>query len=76
MKKVLLLSLGLVMGFSAFAQNRVAKEAATGKATVSKVAAGNDIYTGSVLENSAKSASSVVVNRYTNFEEGVAMETY
>ena len=76
MKKVLLLSLGLVMGFSAFAQNRVAKEAATGKATVSKVAAGNDIYTGSVLENSAKSNSSVVVNRYTNFEEGVAMETY
>ena len=76
MKKVLLLSLGLVMGFSAFAQNRVAKEAATGKATVSKVAAGNDIYTGSVLENSAKSTSSVVVNRYSNFEEGVAMETY
>ena len=76
MKKVLLLSLGLVMGFSAFAQNRVAKEAATGKATFSKVAAGNDIYTGSVLENSAKSTSSVVVNRYSNFEEGVAMETY
>ena len=76
MKKVLLLSLGLVMGFSAFAQNRVAKEAVSGKATVSKVAAGNDIYTGSVLENSAKSTSSVVVNRYANFEEGVAMETY
>ena len=76
MKKVLLLSLGLAMGFGAFAQNRVAKEAATGKATVSKVAVGNDIYTGSVLENSAKSNSSVVVNRYTNFEEGVAMETY
>jgi hypothetical protein len=76
MKKVLLLSLGLVMGFSAFAQNRVAKEAVSGKATVSKVAAGNGIYTGSVLENSAKSTSSVVVNRYANFEEGVAMETY
>ena len=76
MKKVLLLSLGLVMGFSAFAQNRVAKEAATGKATVSKVAVGNDIYTGSVMENTSKSTSSVVVNRYTNFEEGVAMETY
>ena len=76
MKKVLLLSLGLAMGFGAFAQNRVAKEAVSGKATVSKVAVGNDIYTGSVLENSAKSTSSVVVNRYTNFEEGVAMETY
>ena len=76
MKKVLLLSLGLAMGFGAFAQNRVAKEAVSGKATVSKVAVGNDIYTGSVLENSAKSNSSVVVNRYTNFEEGVAMETY
>ena len=76
MKKVLLLSLGLAMGFGAFAQNRVAKEAVSGKATVSKVAVGNDIYTGSVMENTSKSTSSVVVNRYTNFEEGVAMETY
>ena len=76
MKKVLLLSLGLAMGFGAFAQNRVAKEAVSGKATVSKVAVGNDIYTGSVMENTSKSNSSVVVNRYTNFEEGVAMETY
>ena len=48
------------MGFSAFAQNRVAKEAVSGKATVSKVAAGNDIYTGSVLENSAKSTSTIL----------------
>ena len=76
MKKVLLLSLGLVMGFSAFAQNRVAKETLTGKATVSKVAVGNDIYTGSVMENTSRSNQSVVVNRYTNFEEGIAAATF
>ena len=76
MKKVLLLSLGLAMGFGAFAQNRVAKEAVSGKATVSKVAVGNDIYTGSVMENSSKSNSSVVVNRYLDFEEGTAIETF
>ena len=76
MKKVLLLSLGLVMGFSAFAQNRVAKESNSQKATVVKKAVGNDIYTGSVMENSSRSNQSVVVNRYTNFEEAEAMATF
>ena len=76
MKKVLLLSLGLVMGFSAFAQVRVAKENNSVKATAVRVAAGNDVYTGSVLENSAKSGQSIVVNRATNFEEAHVMSTF
>ncbi len=76
MKKVLLLSLGLVMGFGAVAQNRVAKESNSAKATVVKKAVGNDIYTGSVMENASRSNQSVVVNRYTNFEEAEAMATF
>ena len=76
MKKVLLLSLGLVMGFSAFAQVRVAKENNTRKATVVEVAAGNDVYTGSIMDNSAKAGQSVVVNRATNFEEAHVMSTF
>lgn len=76
MKKVLLLSLGLVMGFSAFAQVRVAKENNTRKATAVKVAAGNDVYTGSIMDNSAKAGQSVVANRWENFEEAHVMSTY
>ena len=76
MKKVLLLSLGLAMGFSAFAQTRVAKENNSKKATAVRVAAGNDIYTGSILQNSAKFNQSVVATRAENFEEMEAMTTY
>lgn len=76
MKKVLLLSLGLVMGFSAFAQVRVAKENNTRKATAVKVAAGNDVYTGSIMDNSAKAGQSVVANRWENFEEAHVMSTF
>lgn len=76
MKKVLLLSLGLAMGFSAFAQTRVAKEYNSKKATAVRVAAGNDIYSGSIMQNAAKLNKSVVVNRATNFEEADVMTTY
>lgn len=76
MKKVLLLSLGLVMGFSAFAQVRVAKENNSKKATAVRVAAGNDVYTGSIMQNSAKFNQSVVVNRALNFEEAHVMSTF
>ena len=76
MKKVLLLSLGLAMGFSAFAQVRVAKENNSRKATIVRVAEGNDVYTGSVMQNTARSNQSVVVNRYENFEEAEVMTTY
>lgn len=76
MKKVLLLSLGLVMGFSAFAQVRVAKENNSKKATAVRVAAGNDVYTGSIMQNSAKFNPSVVVNRYESFVEAEVMTTY
>lgn len=77
MKKVLLLSLGLVMGFSAFAQNRVVKADKSAKATAVKKAVGNDISnTTSVLDYSSQSRQSVVTNRWANFEESETMWTY
>ena len=77
MKKVLLLSLGLVMGFSAFAQNRVVKAEKAAKATAVKKAVGNDISTEvSVLDYSSQARQSVVSNRWANFEESETMWTY
>lgn len=77
MKKVLLLSLGLVMGFSAFAQNRVVKAEKAAKATAVKKAVGNDISnTTSVLDYSSQARQSVVTNRAENFEESETMWTF
>ena len=77
MKKVLLLSVGLVMGFSAFAQNRVVKAEKAAKATAVKKAVGNDISnTTSVLDYSSQARQSVVTNRALNFEESETMWTY
>ncbi len=77
MKKVLLLSLGLVMGFSAFAQTRVAKnDIAVRKATAVKGIAVDDTKMGSVIDNSSRANNSIVANRYLNFEEAEAMITY
>ena len=79
MKKVLLLSLGLVMGFGAFAQKQVVRvEQGSKKATAVKVDVQKDIYTGtSVINNYAPQAKqSVVVNRYLNFEDAETMWTH
>ena len=75
MKKVLLLSLGLVMGFSAFAQNKVVKaEKASFTASATKTVVGNEM-TSSTANFAPQSSQSVVVSRYTNFEEAETMWT-
>ena len=76
MKKVFLLSLGLVMGLSAFAQRQVIKNdlregVASGKITV----VGNEATTGASTY-APKAAKSVVINRYDNMEEAETMWTH
>ena len=76
MKKVLLLSLGLVMGFGAFAQNRAVKQDLT-PATVQlkKNAVGTEVVSGT-FNPIAKGNQSVVTNRWESFEEVETIQTY
>jgi hypothetical protein len=76
MRKVLLLSLSLALGFSAFAQQRVAKDDSR-KTTVSieKRAVGNEKINPAVENFAPQAAKSVVVNRYQDVEDGEAMMT-
>ncbi len=75
MKKVLLLSLGLVMGFSAFAQKTVSKSELR-KHTVTKGAAfGTEVVVNTAETFAPKSQQSVVTNRYTNREESEVIHT-
>lgn len=74
MKKVLLLSLGLVMGLGAFAQTRVAKSDITSRKATVKAVVDNDIKC-SVIDNTSRSNNSIVANRYSNFEEAEVMTT-
>ena len=76
MKKVLLLSLSLVLGFSAFAQQRVVKnEAKAVKVDSKKVVVGKEVVTESAAQFAPQSAKSVVVNRYQGMEDGNTMMT-
>ncbi|MBR3914718.1 MAG: T9SS type A sorting domain-containing protein [Bacteroidales bacterium] len=75
MKKVLLLSLGLAMGFSAFAQKTVVKQELN-KRTVTKGAAfGTEMVTNTAETFAPKTQQSVVTNRYTNREESEVIHT-
>jgi hypothetical protein len=76
MKKILLLSLSLVLGFCAFAQQRVAKND-TRKATMSakKVALGNETVTPTAASFAPQTAKSVVVNRYNDLEDAETILT-
>ena len=76
MKKLLLLSLSLALGFSAFAQQRVAKNDIR-QATMSakKIAVGNEQINPSVANFAPQTAKSVVVNRYQDIEDGETMMT-
>lgn len=74
MKKVLLLSLGLAMGFSAFAQKTVVKQELN-KRTVTKGAAFGTEVVNSAETFAPKSQQSVVANRYENFEEAEVLHT-
>ena len=63
MKKVLLLSLSLALGFSAFAQQRVAKnDLQQGQAKAKKELAGKE--TNTATQFAPQTQQSVVVNRY------------
>lgn len=76
MKKVLLLSLSLVLGFSAFAQQRVAKnDLVSFKASATKTIVGNDVATSAASTYEPQAAKSIVVNRYDDMEEAGTMET-
>ena len=76
MKKVLLLSLSLALGFSAFAQQRVAKnDARQSTASAKKVAVGKETVTPAATNFAPQTAKSVVVNRYEDLEDGETMMT-
>ena len=75
MKKVLLLSLSLVLGFSAFAQQRVAKsDIQSFKVSSKKVAVGNETINPAVTL-APQTAQSVVVNRFQDKEEAETILT-
>ena len=77
MKKVLLLSLSLALGFSAFAQQRVAKaDRQVFKADKNKVLVGKETVAPSAAQFAPQTAKSVVMNRYQDeLEYTNAMET-
>ena len=75
MKKVLLLSLSLALGFCAFAQQRVAKnDLRQAQASAKKVAMGKEIVT-ATNDFTPQTAKSVVVNRFDDLEDGETMVT-
>ena len=77
MKKVLLLSLSLALGFSAFAQQRVAKNDLKSFQVNSKKAAavGNEKINETAANFAPQTAKSVVVNRFQDLEDGETMMT-
>ena len=75
MKKVLLLSLSLVLGLGAFAQRQVIKnDIREAKAKASIMRAGNEMTT-EASSFAPKATKSVVVNRYVDMEEAETMIT-
>ena len=77
MKKALLFTLSLALGFSAFAQQRVAKDdTRSAQASATKVAVGNETINPSVANFAPQTAKSVVVNRYQEVEDGETMWSY
>ena len=77
MKKVLLLSLSLALGFCAFAQQRVAKnDKQSFKMSAKKgVAVGNENTTPSAAKFAPQTAKSVVINRFQDCEDAETMMT-
>ena len=75
MKKVFLLSLGLILGFSAFAQRLVVKDdLKEGVASGKIVAVGTEMTTEDYTF-APQEAKSAVVNRYNNFDDAETMWT-
>ena len=76
MRKVLLLSLSLALGFSAFAQQRVAKnDSRASQMKAEKIAVGNEKINPAMANFAPQTAKSVVVNRYQDLEDGETMVT-
>lgn len=73
MKKVFLLSLGLILGLGAFAQNRVMKNDVRQGVAKAKVAAVGNETTTEASTYAPQAASSVVINRYTSLEYAETM---
>ena len=76
MKKVLLLSLSLVLVLGAFAQQRVAKnDIVPLKVSMNKTVVGNDVATSAATNYVPQTSKSVVVNRYDNMDDFETMTT-
>jgi hypothetical protein len=76
MRRVLLLSLSLALGFSAFAQQRVAKnDIRQATASAKKVAVGKENVNATATNFAPQTAKSVVINRLNEIEDGETMTT-
>ena len=75
MKKVFLLSLSLVLGLGAFAQNRVMKNDAQKAVANSKIVAVGNEMTTDASTYAPQASKSVVINRYDDMEDGETMWT-
>ncbi len=76
MKRILLLSLSLALGFCAFAQQRVAKnEIRQFTANAKKIAMGNENINSTAVNFAPQTAKSVVVNRYNDMSDWETMLT-
>ena len=76
MRRVLLLSLSLALGFSAFAQQRVAKnDIRQATASAKKVAVGKENVNATATNFAPQTAKSVIVNRLDEIEDGETMMT-
>lgn len=75
MKKAFLLSLGLIMGLSAFAQRQVIKnDVKEGVAKAKTVAVGNEMTT-EASSYAPQAAQSVVINRWDDMDDAITMWT-
>lgn len=75
MKKVFLLSLSLVLGLGAFAQNRVMKNDAQKAVANSKIVAVGNEMTTDASTYAPQASKSVVINRYQDMEDAETMWT-
>ena len=76
MRKILLLSLSLALGLSAFAQQRVAKnDLRQSQASAKQVAVGKETGNATATNFAPFTAKSVVINRYNEVEDGETMTT-
>ncbi len=75
MKRVFLLSLSLVLGLGAFAQNRVMKNDAQKAVANSKIVAVGNEMTTDASTYAPQASKSVVINRYDDMEDGEVLWT-